>query len=66
MSDKKEANLYKWLYKNMHNWWQIGVEFDWDINEETGKVWVYNDCRGFVLKCQDFKLFDELVRKLRK
>ena len=48
-----EIPLIERLYKKMHNWWWIGVQYDWDFNPDSGKVWVYKDCTGVEMKATE-------------
>lgn len=47
---EKELTLLERLEKHMHNWWWLGIEFDWKMNPKKGKVWVFKDCTGINMK----------------
>ena len=57
MKKKEEQLEFKFLladlYKKMHNWWWLGVQYDWEMNKETGKVWIYKDCTGVEIKAKE-------------
>lgn len=59
---KIEKPLLERLYKKMHNWWWLGVQFDWELNPENGKVWVYKDCTGIEMKAKELYELEHWIK----
>jgi len=51
------------LYKKMHNWFWIGVIYDWDKNKENGKIWVYKDCTGIEMRAKTLDIIERFLEK---
>lgn len=57
----KSSRLLQRLYNTMHNWFEIGVFYDWDMNPQRGKVWRYKDCAGTEIKRVNWEEFAKAV-----
>lgn len=44
------VRFLEYCHTDMHNWWELGVMYDWDMNPGRGKVWCFKDCSGFQMK----------------
>lgn len=62
-SINKGKTLLDRLYKKMHNWFWIGVVYDWNKNKETGKIWVYKDCTGIEMRAKTLDVIERFLEK---
>lgn len=60
------SELLPGLYKNVHRFFWLGVEYDWEKNPDSGKIWVYKDCTGIEIRSVDFVDLEKILRTIFK
>ena len=63
---KKTLPLLEYLEKTMHNWFWLGIIYDWKKNTKTGKMWVYKDCTGIFMQAKNIDVLEQWLRSYRQ